>query len=117
MILGAISLILFIGLASSCNRTYQQKMARDKEMASRLDLEEKMNKFLQEKTALEDKLRTQEKQLQEERSARDTAQKALLQEQLVNQGLKEELAKVGKARETPEEDLKETSSAIKKSKK
>jgi hypothetical protein len=115
LILGVISLILFIGLTSSCNRAYQQKIARDKEMASRLDLEEKMNKFLQEKTALEDKLRMQEKRFQEEKSASEVAQKALLQEQLVNQGLREELSKVSKAQEASEEGL--AASTIKKSKK
>ena len=44
-ILAILSVILFIATLNSCSNAYRQKSARDKEMAIRLDLEEKMNKF------------------------------------------------------------------------
>ena len=85
----------------------QLRSSRDNEMATRLDLEEKMGKFMQEKQALEKKINDLTQALEEEKAGHRTTQKALLQEQLVNQSLKEEIVKVTKLKETLEEDLKE----------
>ncbi|MCX5703273.1 MAG: hypothetical protein NT066_02105, partial [Candidatus Omnitrophica bacterium] len=104
---GILSIILFIGTLGSCNNAYRQKAARDKEMATRLDLEEKMNKFSQEKKAIEGKLKALENELQEEKATLGVTKKAVLQEQLINQSLKEELSKLTKLKEALEEDLKE----------
>lgn len=117
LILGILTVIFFIGFVNSCNNAYRQKTARDKEMSSRLDLEEKMSKFSQEKLALEDKAKAKEKELEEENAAHQATKKALVQEQLVNQSLKDELAKVTKLKEALEEDLKEALVSGKKSKK
>lgn len=117
LILGILSVILFIGLISSCNSTYRQKLARDKEMSSRLDMEEKMGRFSQEKTATEEKLKAVQKELNEERQAHQATGKALAQEQLVNISLKDELVKVTKLKEALEEDLKEALAGGKKSRK
>lgn len=116
LILSILSAILFIGLISSCNNTYRQKLARDKEMSSRLDMEEKMGKFSQEKTVSEEQLKAAEKELDEERLSHQATSKALVQEQLVNQSLREELAKVTKLKEAIEENLKESLTGQKKSK-
>jgi len=107
LILGILVVILFIGTVNSCSNAYRQKTARDKEMAARLDLEEKMAKFTQEKIALEEKAKAEDKELQEQRAAHEATNKALVQEQMVNQSLKEELQKVSKLKEALEEDLKE----------
>lgn len=107
LVLAILSAIFFIGTINSCSNAYRQKSARDKEMAARLDLEEKMNKFAQEKAATEEKLKAKEKELEEEMAAHQSTKKALVQEQLVNQSLKEELQKVTKLKEALEEDLKE----------
>src|SRR3989338_9270210 len=88
LILSILTVILFIGLLSSCNNSYRQKLARDKEMSSRLDLEEKMGKFSSEKTAIEEKLKAAQKELTDESAAHHATKKALVQEQLVNQSLK-----------------------------
>jgi len=117
LILSILSVILFIGLISSCNNTYRQKLARDKEMSSRLDMEEKMGKFSQEKSVIEQKLKAAQKELDEERQAHQATGKALVQEQLVNISLKDELVKVTRFKEALEEDLKEALTAGKKSKK
>ena len=116
LILSILAIILFIGTISSCSNAYRHRFARDKEMAIRLDLEEKMNKFLQEKTILDDKINSIEKELEEERLTHQTTKNALVQEQLVNQSLKEELAKVTKLKEALEEDLKEALVQVKSTK-
>lgn len=87
-------------------------------MATRLDLEEKMSRVLQEKTALENKLKNLEKDLEEEKAAQKSAKSALIQEQLVSQSLKEELAKVNNQLQAfKEAELKEASESLKKTKK
>lgn len=107
LILSILSAILFISTLGSCNNAFRQKAARDKEMVTRLDLEEKMTKFSQEKIAADDKIKAIQKQSEEEKAANEVAKKALMQEQLVNQSLKDELSKVTKLKDTLEEDLKE----------
>jgi len=107
LILSIFSIILLIGNISSCSNASRQKTARDKEMSTRLDLEEKMSKFNQQQADLEEKLKVQEKTLAEEKVTSEVTKKALVQEQLANQNLKEELQKVTKLKEALEEDLKE----------
>jgi hypothetical protein len=117
LILAIVSGIFFIATLGSCSNVIRMRAARDKEMATRLDLEEKMTKFAQGKVAMEEKLKNTTEALEEEKAAHQAIKKALLQEQLVNQSLKEELAKVTKLKEALEEDLKEALVAAKKSKK
>ena len=107
LILGILTVIFFIGTVSSCSNAKRQKASRDKEMAARLDLEEKMNKFGQEKLALEKKTNTLSQELAETQAAGETAKEALLQEQLVNNCLKKEILKLTQLKEKLEEDLKE----------
>jgi len=107
LILGILTVIFFIGTVSSCSNAKRQKASRDKEMAARLDLEEKMNKFGQEKLATEKKLSTLSQGLAEAQAAGENTKQALLQEQLANDSLKKEILKLTKLKEKLEEDLKE----------
>jgi uncharacterized protein YlxW (UPF0749 family) len=107
LILVILTVIFFIATVGSCSNVHRYRVARDKEMAARLDLEEKMSKFMQDKTAIQDKINSLTQESEEEKAAHQATQKALLQEQLVNQSLKEELQKVTKLKEALEEDLKE----------
>ncbi len=107
LILGILTAIFFIGLVSSCSDSRRQKAAHDKEMAARLDLEEKMNKFGQEKLTIEKKMSALSQQLAEAQAANETTKKALLQEQLANDSLKKEILKLTELKEKLEEDLKE----------
>ena len=100
-------LIFFVGCLKSCGNAYRQKQARDREMATRLDLEEKINKISQEKSTLEEKFQAAEKQMHDDKLELGQAKKALVQEQLISQSLKEELNKVSSLKETLEEDLKD----------
>lgn len=107
LILGILCAIFFVATLGSCSNAYRQKSARDKEMAARLDVEEKMSKFSQQKSTLEEKLKVEDAALEEEKAAHQATKKSLVQEQLISQSLKEELQKVVKLKETLEEDLKE----------
>jgi hypothetical protein len=107
VILAVLTAFFFFGTLGSCNSAMRQKAARDKEMAARLALEEKTSKYVQEKSALEEKTKAKENEVQELKAALETANKALVQDQLVGQSLKEELQKVTKLKETLEEDLRQ----------
>ena len=61
IILAILVLILFVFNIGSCANAYNQNTARKKEMFQRIDLEEKMNKFNQEKASLAEKLKEKEK--------------------------------------------------------
>jgi len=106
IILAILTVIFFFSTLSSCNSAMRQKAGRDKEMAARFQLEEKMAKFSQEKSALEEKAKAKEKETEEANAAFGAAKKALVQEQLMNQGLKEELQKVTELKVSLENDLK-----------
>jgi predicted RNase H-like nuclease (RuvC/YqgF family) len=107
IILAILTAVFFFGTLSSCNSSLRQKAARDKEMAARLALEEKASKYVQEKSALEEKVKAKENEAVELKAALEAAKKALMQDQLVGQSLKEELHKVTKLKETLEEQLKQ----------
>jgi chromosome segregation ATPase len=107
MILALLTVIFFIGTISSCSSSLRNKNSLNKEMTLRLELEEKMSKFNQDKTAVEKQIAAVTQQLEEEKAAHQASKKTLLQEQLVNQSLKEELQKVTRLKEALEEDLKE----------
>ncbi len=119
LILAVTAVILFVSTISSCGRAIHQRSVWQKEMATRLDLDEKWNKCTEEKNSIDQKLKTLSQDFEVEKVAHQAIKKALLQEQLVNQSLKEELQKVTKLKEALEEDLKEalTSSKASKSRK
>jgi hypothetical protein len=86
--------ILVVSNIQSCNAGLRSKRARDKEMVSRLEAEEKLAEFNQQKQALEEKIKAKEQELVVERETHQATKKALVQEQLVNNSLKEELSKL-----------------------
>lgn len=107
LILSILSVIFFLGAVSSCNNARQLKSGRDKEMANRLDVEEKMAKSFQEKAAIEEKINSLSRELEKEKTDHVVTKKALEQEQLASRALKEELEGVTKLKEQFEKDLKE----------
>ncbi|MDD5432766.1 MAG: hypothetical protein PHO70_07275 [Candidatus Omnitrophica bacterium] len=116
IILSVLTVIFFLGSISSCSSSFRNKSERDKEMAKRLDSEEKLNKFNQERITFSDQIKSKDKELEEEKAATQAMKKALVQEQLVNESLKEELEKVTKVKEALEEDLKDALTAKKTTK-
>lgn len=109
LILALLSLILFMVTMASCGSLFKYKKAKEKETAARFDLEEKVNKFTQDKALSEGRLSGLSEELKKEKAA-------LQQERLINQSLKEELDKVTKLKEKLEEDLKEALVAVKSAK-
>lgn len=107
LVLAILTVIFFFGTVGSCSNANRQRFAFNKEMGARLDLEEKMNKIMQDKTSIEDKLKEKDKELEEEKVTEEATKKSLAQEKLVTQSLKEELQKVTELKEKLEEDLKD----------
>ena len=116
LILIILTVICFTGWLSSCVNARRFKSGRQEEISKRLDAEEKLTKFMQDKPAVEQRLKQLEKESVDQKAALETTQKTLEQEQLVNMSLKEELEKLTKLKETLEEDLKEALVAAKQAK-
>jgi len=116
IVLSILTVLLFVLNIGSCASSLNQGVARKKEMAQRIELEEKLSKFNQEKSVIIDKVKTKDKELDEEKAAHQVTKKALVQEQLIVQSLKEDLQKVIKTKETLEEELKRVLAANKKAK-
>ncbi len=108
LVLSIATLIFFLGTLGSCNNIRRSRTAYNREMLTRLDLEEKLSKFTQEKDKAEAKADKLKQDLEAEKAAHQATKNALLQEQLVNKNLKEESDKVTKMKEKLEEDLQET---------
>ena len=107
IILAVTSVVLLFGTLSSCSSALRQKAARDKEMVARLALEEKTSKYAQEKSALEERVKAKESQIEELKVSLEASKKASVQDQLVGESLKEELQKVTKLKEALEEELRQ----------
>ena len=107
IVLVILTLIFLIGMIKSCSDSGRYKINSNNEMRTRLDCEEKLNNFSKEKAAMENKVNAATEAQEEERAALTATKKALLQEQLVSQSLKEEIEKITKLKEALEEDLKE----------
>lgn len=85
IILAVLSIAFFITTISSCNNAMRQKAARDQEMAARIQMEEKMSRFSQERSALEEKIKAKEKEVEEARAALEEARSASSKEHPVPQ--------------------------------
>ena len=107
IVLVILTLIFLIGMIKSCSDSGRYKINSNNEMRTRIDCEEKLNNFSKEKAAMENKVNAATEAQEEERAALTATKKALLQEQLVSQSLKEEIEKITKLKEALEEDLKE----------
>jgi cell division protein FtsL len=106
IVLSTVAVVFAVGTISSCVQVRQLKNSRDKEILTRMEIEERLSKLMQGKSTADDQLRSLKEELAKERSTRQATEKALLQEQLVNESLKEELSKVTRLKETLEADLK-----------
>lgn len=107
LILGLACAMLLIINIGSCSNAYRQKSGRDKEMARRLELEEQLTKFQQERGKVDSVIKAKDTELAEAKASLETIKNSLVQEQLVNTSLKEELQRLTKLKEALEKDLKE----------
>ncbi len=87
-----IGMIVFaVGALASCSIAHRQKIARDQEMLSRLEIEEKMNKLSQEDQMRLEALRKLKDEVEAEKIQHQKTKESLVHEQLESQGLREEL--------------------------
>lgn len=105
IILIIVGVLLLAVIASSCVNMGRLRSAHGREMATRLDLEEKMSKVAQERVRDEKRIGSLNKALEEEKAAHQSAKKALTEEQAAGQSLKEELNKIAEAKEALEKKL------------
>lgn len=117
LILSALCVLLFVLYIGSCINLQGKASAHRKEMSQRFEVEEKISKLSQEKALLVEALKAQEKESQEDKAALEVAKKALLQEQLVCQTIKDDLQKLTKINESLELKLKESLKTVKRVKK
>lgn len=107
LILALFSVLLIIISLRSCSINRKTKEVRDKEIATRLDLEEKVSKIEQQKANLEKKVDNLNKELAQEKAAHETTKKSLDDQKSENDKLQQELEKITKLKEKLEENLKE----------
>ena len=107
LILTILTIIFFISSISSCLDNRRQRADRDKEMAQRMDLEEKMTNVSAESAKLEKKIEDLNRLIEEEKAAHGKTQEALSKEQELNKTLIDELDKMTKLKGALEEDLKD----------
>ncbi len=94
LILIVVSIMLAIACFSSMNIAYRQKLARDKEMMARLEIEEKMSTFTQRDKARDEEVASMKKLLELERQSHETTKKTLVTEQVAKQTLQEEVLRL-----------------------
>jgi hypothetical protein len=105
--LGILCVILLIVAVNSCSGRLMQEQKWRKEMAQRLDSEDKAQKAQQEQSVLSEQLKKVKEDLGQKAKELEVASKKLMQEQLVNQNMKAELEKLSKLKEALEDDLKD----------
>jgi len=111
LVLGILTAIFFLVSVSSCAKIKTLKRLKDDEMLARLSCQEEVKNI---KEGVASNLKLREKELEAEKALHETTKKALAQEQLVNQSLKEELEKVTKLKEALEEALVNCKKSAKK---
>jgi septal ring factor EnvC (AmiA/AmiB activator) len=112
VLIAGICAALFFALSiKSCADSYRLKNSRDKEMALRLDLEEKLHKSSQAKTSVDEQVKKMAQEFTAAQAALQEARTALAQEQQINQSLKNELEKLTKLKDALENNLKEALAA------
>jgi hypothetical protein len=105
--LGILNLIFILLWVASCNNENKFKAARDKEMNTRLESEQKLSEFDKIKAGLEEKVNKVQQELAQDKAELESTRKSLIQEQLISKSLKSELEKISRLKEALEDDLKE----------
>lgn len=107
IILGICCLVLLFINMQSCSQGKKCLQAKQKGEIKLYDAEKALNDTLEAKSGLEARLGKTEAALAEVRSALETAQKALLQEQMINKSLNVEIEKLRALNNALENDLKD----------
>ncbi len=106
LIVGIFCVIMLIVAVNSCQQTDRFRKAKEKESSLRFDVEEKLSDAMNARTSAEEKARRLEQSVEQLTAEIEAAKKALVQEKMVNDSLKEEIFKINKLKDALEEDLK-----------
>jgi hypothetical protein len=106
IVLGILNVIFLLIAVNSCTQGKKYLDVKRREEIKRYDAEQELNKIAGDKQAIESKMQKAEAALAQASADAETAQKALLQEQLINKSLKAEIEKVSKLKDALEQDLK-----------
>ncbi|MBP7215763.1 MAG: hypothetical protein KBA46_00590 [Candidatus Omnitrophica bacterium] len=105
------TVIFFLGTVGSCMKLARLSDSRMKEMATRLDVEEKLSLVLKDKAAFEEKAKKLSVELDEVKADLESTKKTLRQEQLVGASLREEFDKIKKRKDLLEIEVKQLKEA------
>jgi len=106
VILGILNVILLLVAVNSCSQSRMSIDVKRKEELKRYDAEKELNRLSGDKLKIEDSMKKLSGDMEQAKADLESAQKALLQEQLVNRSLKGELEKLSKLKDALEHDLK-----------
>jgi len=101
-----LNVLLLSGMLIAGSKSRQVKIARDKEMNIRFDAQADLYNTQKENSFLQDKLRKAEDAAKSVNTGLAAAQKALAQEQQINQDLRAELEKISGLKDSLEAELK-----------
>lgn len=107
LIISTLCLIFFFWAIGAHSEIGKYKKNLNDELRKRIEIEEQNTNFLKEKSGLEGNIKQLAAQLEEEKAAHQATKKALVEEQAVNNSLKDEAEKMTRLKEALEEDLKE----------
>jgi serine phosphatase RsbU (regulator of sigma subunit) len=107
LILIVSNVLFMIAAFGSCKSAGDFKRAKQKEAELKFASEEKLNEISRASSVFEERVKQLTAELAQEKAGLEAAKKALVQEQLINQGLKSELDKLIKLKDALEQDLKE----------
>lgn len=105
------NVLLLLLAASSCNVSYKYKKLSDKEAELRFDSQEKAERMSRERQNVEEALKQATAAVEQERSLRQAAEKALTQQQMINESMQAEVEKLRKLKEKLEQEIKDALAA------
>lgn len=107
LIVSTLCLIFFFWAIGAHSEIGKYKKNMQDEIRKRIEMEEQNTNFLKEKSNFMESLKQLTAQLEEEKAVNQATKKALVEEQLMNDSLKQELEKETRLKQVLEENLKE----------
>ncbi|MEK6714736.1 MAG: hypothetical protein AABY43_01655 [Candidatus Omnitrophota bacterium] len=107
LIVSTLCLIFFFWAIGAHSEIGKYKKNMQDEIRKRIEMEEQNTNFLKEKSNFVESIKQLTAQLEEEKAVNQATKKALVEEQLMNDSLKQEVEKEARLKQVIEEDLKE----------
>lgn len=107
LIVSTLCLIFFFWAIGAHSEIGKYKKNMQDEIRKRIEMEEQNTNFLKEKSNFVESVKQLTAKLEEEKAVNQATKKALVEEQLMNDNLKQEVEKAARFKQVIEEDLKE----------